>query len=245
MVDIHSHILCGADHGTKEIEETIKLLKISEESGVTDIFLTPHYNVCGFNKTISEIKSEGEILKSNLKEIDVNVNIHFGQEVYLTRKSVVDFIGGRVGTLGDSKYMLVELDYMTISKEVLDLIYELRVRDIIPVIAHPERYKYVVDKPFILNELIKEGCLFQLNYSSLIGSFGRNVKKTAEFLMKSNIYSFIGSDAHNLVDRTTRLDKKRIPNKQWDNFCLNGKRVINNEEIYFQCDMIKKKSLFS
>ena len=43
MKDLHSHVLYGIDDGSKSIEESIALLKKLEESGTTDLMLTPHY----------------------------------------------------------------------------------------------------------------------------------------------------------------------------------------------------------
>ena len=43
MTDIHSHILFDVDDGSKNIEESITLLKKMKEIGFNNVILTPHY----------------------------------------------------------------------------------------------------------------------------------------------------------------------------------------------------------
>lgn len=43
LVDIHCHLLYGVDDGAKTREDSIAMLDVASEEGVTDIILTPHY----------------------------------------------------------------------------------------------------------------------------------------------------------------------------------------------------------
>ena len=44
MIDIHSHIIPGIDDGARSMEMTIEMLKTAEQSGVKQVFATPHYS---------------------------------------------------------------------------------------------------------------------------------------------------------------------------------------------------------
>ena len=125
-------------------------------------------------------------------------------------------------------------------------IYELRIRGIIPIIAHPERYSEVIRNPEVLNDFIEEGCLFQLNAGSIRGDFGKDSKKTAELLVKNGVYSFVGSDAHNNSFRRTGIKEecKEVFKRNIDLrkiFMENSIKLLNNEEIEFTGNLIKKK----
>ena len=44
MIDLHSHILWEIDDGSLSLDMSLQMLKMSADSGVTDIFATPHAN---------------------------------------------------------------------------------------------------------------------------------------------------------------------------------------------------------
>ena len=43
IVDFHSHILPGIDDGSKSIEESLTLLRMEAEQGITRVVATPHF----------------------------------------------------------------------------------------------------------------------------------------------------------------------------------------------------------
>ena len=43
MIDIHSHLLYNVDDGSKNIDESVKIINNLKSQGITDIILTPHY----------------------------------------------------------------------------------------------------------------------------------------------------------------------------------------------------------
>ena len=45
FIDIHSHIVYGADDGAQSLDEAIELLKLDREEGAYAVFATPHYGI--------------------------------------------------------------------------------------------------------------------------------------------------------------------------------------------------------
>ena len=127
--------------------------------------------------------------------------------------------------------------------EVINTIYELQIRGIVPIIAHPERYKQFIKKPSMINSLIKEGMLFQMNTGSIVGDFGKDVKKTAAKYLEHNVYSFIGSDAHRDRGRDTDISEAlnilELPQKK--EFINNGKVMLQNGDVEFKGTTVKEK----
>lgn len=249
MIDIHSHILPGIDDGSKKISITLDMIKRASLDGTTDIVATPHYRKGYFYVPYKEVKEIATNINKLVKEEGIDCNIHYGQEVYYSESIIEDLENGEIGTINGGQYMLVEFPMRRIPSEATDYMYELKLRGITPIIAHPERYSEVIKNPEILNSFIEEGCLFQLNAGSIRGDFGKDVKKTAEILIKNNIYAFIGSDAHNNSNRNTGIKEECQEvfkkNKELEDIFLeNFNKLLNDEEIRFEGKMIKKKKGF-
>jgi tyrosine-protein phosphatase YwqE len=56
----------------------------------------------------------------------------------------------------------------------------------------------------------EKGCLFQLNFMSLAGVYGRREMKTAKNFLKEGAYDFIGSDIHRLTTYHRALERMNI-----------------------------------
>lgn len=249
MIDIHSHIIPGIDDGSKSMEMTLEMLKNAEKEGIKEIVATPHYLLEYGEATIEEVKNYVNEINVILENEKINVKVYSGQEIYFTEKIIEDYIEGNIGTINDSRYMLIELPMQRFDKNTFEYFYELQVRDIVPIIAHPERYKFFIENPSVINNFINEGYLFQVNAGSIEGKFGENVKKTANIFLENNIYNFIGSDAHNNSSRNTGLQNGISSIKQKiniDTFEISSEKLLINEKIEFHGQKVKqKKSIFS
>ena len=43
IVDVHCHIMPGIDDGSRDITETLEMLKIAQSEGITHMIATPHF----------------------------------------------------------------------------------------------------------------------------------------------------------------------------------------------------------
>src|SRR5207244_7041201 len=81
------------------------------------------------------------------------------------------------------------------------VIFELMAYGITPIIAHPERYHAVQQSPDRLAALLRQGVLTQLTAGSLVGIWGKTIRRSAETLLKKGLIHCIASDAHGLHKR--------------------------------------------
>ena len=244
MVDMHSHIINEIDDGSKSIEMTINMLKKAEESGTTDIIATPHFMRGRFEVEYKDVIKRAEELKKIVKENNIHINIYVGQEVYYSKNLLEYYNDKIIGTINNTKYMLIELPMLEFDiDEVINTVYELQIRGIVPIIAHPERYKPFIKKPSMINKLINEGMLFQMNAGSISGDFGKDVKKTAAKYLEHNVYSFIGSDAHRDRGRDTDMSEALNILESYERkvFINNGKAMLQNEDVEFKGTAVKEK----
>ncbi len=222
MIDFHNHILPNVDDGSKSYEMSIDMIKEASKQGITDIINTVHFQhpkIKSNNIDYNNISLIRDKLDSKLKEIDVNVKIHLGAEVFFDY-NLVELISNRLVTFSNYSYMLIEFNISHFPKDYEVVLFDLVKNGVTPIIAHPERYREIQLDINILQKLIHSGCLIQVDAGSLIGKFGKNCKKTSIKIFEMNMAHFIGSDAHD--------DKKR-------NFCLKSavksiKHLIGDKE---------------
>lgn len=252
MIDLHSHIMWNIDDGSENEKMTLKMLKEAESNGTKKIVATPHFLKGNFEISFNKVIEMFEKIKSLIEVENINIKVYCGQEVYYTEKILDQYINEEIGTINNSKYMLIEFPMRDFNiNEILDSIYELQIKGIVPVIAHPERYYKFIKEPMLINKFIREGFLFQLNVGSICGDFGKEVKKTAEIFIKNKIYNFIGSDSHRDDKRTTNMSLgiKKIEsiNKVYiDEIMDSSEKLLLNEDVEFLGVIIKeKKGLFS
>jgi protein-tyrosine phosphatase len=255
IADIHSHILPGIDDGSENMEMTLEMLRNAERNGTKEIVATPHYLLEYGDATISEVKALTYQVVAAAKKEGINIKIYSGQEVYYNESIVENFLQGNIGTINDSRYMLIEFPMHGFDSNIIDTLYELQVRNIIPIIAHPERYKPLREEPGLINKFIDAGYLFQMNSGSIEGKFGESVKKTASLYLENNIYNFIGSDAHNVESRNSGIREavKALRFVKSNSDLLNeeileesSEKLLNDCKIEFVGKRIKsKKSILS
>src|SRR5699024_5990021 len=122
-------------------------------------------------------------------------------EVRIYDELIEDLKAGKILTINDSKYLLLEFPFDYIPNNTYNIIRQLLQQNIIPIITHPERYKKIRENPTVLYELIVLGATAQLTASSLLGVFGNDVKKFSLELIEHDLVHFVASDAHDTTIR--------------------------------------------
>ena len=79
MIDIHTHILPSIDDGARSEKESLHLLEQAKDSGVTAIFLTPHY-IVGSKYNLNNEKKEALLAKLKEKTKKLNIELYIGNE---------------------------------------------------------------------------------------------------------------------------------------------------------------------
>ncbi len=202
FIDIHSHILPGIDDGSRDIEQTLEMIKIAAVDGITAIAATPHVISGIYDNKKEEIRSALQELNKRIENENIPLLILPGAEVRLEPDLPQRHLRGELMTLNDTgRYLLLELPSAYVPDYTTRVMYELQLQGITPVLAHPERNASINKDPGLLLELSARGILMQLNTGSITGLFGSEVKKTALKLLKQGSVHVIGSDAHSAQGR--------------------------------------------
>jgi protein-tyrosine phosphatase len=201
MIDTHLHILPGVDDGPETMEEAIALARVLVQEGISTAIATPHYNDLYPQRSVLEIKERVNELQLALDRQRVPLRLFSGHEALIKPRLVEDIQAGKLATLNGSRYLLLELWNNAWIPETERVIFELRAFGMIPIIAHPERYRAIQQNTDLLLRLLEQGVLAQLTASSLLGMQGNSARKCAEALLKKGYIHCIASDAHSLKRR--------------------------------------------
>ena len=219
FVDIHSHILPGLDDGAKNIDESIELISEMKKLGFSKIIGTPHTYQGLYENTANSIQNSFNNLN---KEKLGNIKISYASE-YLINKKLVEMSEEKNLLCLKDNYLLVEMSYLSKPINLYDILFKLQINGYIPILAHPERYRFLYDDLSEFSKLKNVGCKFQMNLLSMTGFYGKDVVKTCDYLIKKNYINFFGTDAHNL------RHLKNIENKILiNNYDKIEKLLINN-----------------
>lgn len=197
-LDFHSHLIPAVDDGSSSIEETIEILTFKKSLGYKHIYTSPHIMGEGFKNTKQDLKQKYNDFINDERYIALNIKFNLIAEYFLDEEFEVLLENDDLLTFGN-KYILIETSMNYDFPFVKNYIYKLIKKGYNPILAHPERYKYIfTDKNYIdLYESYKDlGCEFQLNLFSLVGLYGEKIKTVAEGLISNNLYDYVSSDIH-------------------------------------------------
>ncbi len=186
MIDFHSHILPGVDHGSSGLKTSQKQLSLAEKYGITTILTTSHFYPYheSVDEFISRREKSFELLSQNNP---TNIKLIRGAEVMLTM-DLCELENLEKLCVEGTKIMLVEMPDMINSTWIYDVLLRLRDRGISPVIAHLDRYPESVAA-----ELLDMDFKIQVNVVAFRNFFKR--RKMTE-LVKLKLVHVLGSDIH-------------------------------------------------
>ncbi|MEM9074301.1 MAG: CpsB/CapC family capsule biosynthesis tyrosine phosphatase [Myxococcota bacterium] len=215
FVDLHSHYLPGIDDGVRTLEDGIALCQGLRGIGFGTVMATPHIRTAMFENRKAGVEHaharfcEAAAGAANMPALGLGAE-HFFDDVFWTlfqRGEAVPYPGGKAA--------LVELPRERIPMRLEHCFFEMRVRGVRPILAHPERYRPLFRKSTELEPLRRAGAIPLLDLMSLAGKYGRRPRKAAERLLAEGAYYAACSDAHKpsdvpIVAEGIALLRKRI-----------------------------------
>ena len=205
MVDFHCHILPQMDDGADSVETSLAMLDLSTSQGVDIVFATPHFYadqtdpstfLAERSEAFSALQKAVSASRLHLPEVIPGAEILYYPGMSYTEELSKLKIEG-------TPFLLIEPPVMPWSDSVIDEIEQtgqnLR---LIPVIAHIDRYMNLLHDNSLIDRLEGRKLLIQVNASYFLR---RESSRRALNDLSLGRFHFIGSDAHNLSDRSPNI----------------------------------------
>ena len=241
MYDIHCHLLPGMDDGADFLEESLQMVQLAASGGTLGIVCTPHCNVPGSYRNHYEDSYDRRLreLQERIARHKIPLRLFCGQEVFLAGSVLPLLRAGKLLTINRSVYLLCEFDPLEEEASALRKLQQLRAEGCVPIVAHPERYRFVAESPDAAARLRATGSFLQINKGSLKGAFGEDAARAAHRLLRRRIADFVASDAHSPYIRTPFLGEvhemiSELYSMDYADFLLrdNPLRVLRSQKIY-------------
>lgn len=195
--DIHCHLVPGVDDGSPDAVTSADLIERMQGWGIERIIASPHVTDVTFPNNPATIEAAMGKLREELSRRGNDIKIDHSAE-YRIDDLFYNILEGKDSLmLLPDNYILIENSFMQEPGNLAQLIFDLQVKGLRPILVHPERYNYYYTKKNRYSELHNAGTLFQINLLSLAKAYGKTECKIAEYLLKEGMVDFVGTDLHN------------------------------------------------
>jgi protein-tyrosine phosphatase len=199
VVDIHCHILPGLDDGSPDMATSIAMARLAVAAGISTAIGTPHWIEDEHETDPTVVRQTARDLQAELNSRAIPLTVLPGNEAFICPDLPDRVKKGDLLTIADKgTHLLLELPYEDLPTYVNDVIFRLQLQGVTPVLAHVERYAYVRSDWHVLDHWVRNGCLAQVNASSLDRTRGDNL---AQNLVDRGLIACTATDAHDATKR--------------------------------------------
>ena len=186
IIDFHSHILPGADHGSSSIETSVKQLELAKAAGVNRVIATSHFYP-HVHTVDAFLQKRDKAYESLLPHVPEGMEIRLGAEVLIC-SGIENLPGLEKLFIHGTNSLLLELSFSDFRSEYPDSVSSLVKSGVEVILAHADRYN-----PAFIEEMLAVGAKIQLNANSLDRLFKR--KELYDWLSRGVVVA-LGSDIH-------------------------------------------------
>ncbi len=170
MIDLHAHVLPAIDDGPREVDEAVRMCRDADGDGVRVIVATPHL-FCGIGTDdLSLVRQATDRLRAALEQQGIACRLQYAGEVRMVEDLIERIQQHKIPFYDDKRrYLLIETPPVgDVSDLLKHIVFQLRLRGMVPVIAHPERVEMFLYKPSLIEQIVRQGAVLQLTATSLL-----------------------------------------------------------------------------
>ena len=215
MIDLHCHLLPGVDDGAPDLTTSLAMARIAVGDGIKTIACTPHIYPGMYDNNGPAIRRAVAELQLRLEEAGIPLRLTLGADTHIAPDLVAGLRAGRVPTLHDSRYFLLEPPHHVAPPRLTETVFDLLAAGYVPVITHPERLSWIEDRYETFVALVRKGAWLQVTAGSLTGRFGKAAQYWGERLLDEGWAHILATDAHGVDRRPPWLAEGRRAAERW------------------------------
>lgn len=206
FVDIHCHLVPMVDDGAKDMGTALAMARLAYEEGIRTIVATPHYHQNKVLCSEEEVQERFENFRIQAEKTFPELTILYGREIYMTYDAMEMLEKKKIPlTVCNSSYILAEFDVTTDYSYMKNLLQNVMLMGYLPILAHIERYKCLLEHEERIEELKSMNVVMQVNSMSVMGASGKNIQKYLKKLLKKELVDIIATDAHTTEKRAPKM----------------------------------------
>lgn len=198
FVDLHSHVLPALDDGAKALAESMALTDVLERMGFEVVCATPHQKQGWFVPTREAIDGAWAEVKGGLAQRGSKLELRLGAENFWDELFLERAQNGQQPTYTGGKAFLFELDTRMAPPRFDEQLFQIRVRGLLPVMAHPERYAPFWDGDRY--QALGRSAALVVDLGALDGAHGKRECTAARRLVEEGLCHAVASDVHTVAD---------------------------------------------
>ncbi|HEY0714642.1 MAG TPA: CpsB/CapC family capsule biosynthesis tyrosine phosphatase, partial [Polyangia bacterium] len=199
-VDLHAHHLPALDDGAKDPRMSLEMVNAVAALGFTTLSVTPHQRARMYLPTRAAIDEAFAALKDAVADAFPNLTLTLAAENFWDEVLAERLQTQTVPCYGNSSAFLIEIPPPIKPPRLGEQLFELRMRGLLPVMAHPERYVAIQKEPERAEALGRTAALV-VDLGAIDGAHGRAEMKTARFLVEEGLAHAAATDIHTPNDQ--------------------------------------------
>ena len=197
------------DDGAANISVSLAMARAAAADGITVVACTPHILPGLYHNTGPPIRQAVAQLQDELDQEGIALRLTAGADNHMVPDFIAGIRSGRLLTLGDTRYVLVEPPHHVAPPRLQEFFFNLTASGYVPILTHPERLSWLKAHYSAVCRLVEGGAWMQITGGSLTGAFGRNAQYWAERMLDEGRVHILATDAHDLERRPLHLSKAR------------------------------------
>lgn len=194
LLDLHCHLLHGLDDGAKTLADTLEMARLLVDLGFRAVAPSPH-NRPEYAPRELAVRRLRQV-QDELRSAAIPLELHRSAENFFLDERFLPSLGTEDARLvANGPYALIEAPYTAPLPTLLEIIFRMKLKGVIPLIAHPERC-YEFERQGRAAEAVQAGAFLQLDVGALVGRYGPKAKKVAVRLLEEELYAVAATDLH-------------------------------------------------
>ena len=205
MIDIHHHLLWDLDDGASSLEISLAMARVAAEDGITHVVCSPHANM-HYAYDSDVVAAKIDELQRLLDKEQIVLKLGRGCDFHMSYENIQEAKADPTRySINGHGYLLVELPDYSLPRGMTEILYELRLAGLTPILTHPERNPTLQADEARMLDWLRGGLLVQVTAGSVLGHMGKKAERMSHQLLANRWVHFLATDAHNTTSRPPRM----------------------------------------